>query len=235
MTFRFFICGAVLLTATVVAAQDRVAEPASPQQTTAATAERRATEKMAQAQAAGAVFARVPLETKFVKDAPYSAEIVTESIQVLGDGNRIVHRTTGRVYRDSQGRTRREEDIEPGRSGSISISDPVARDRVLARPAGEDSVQDAGRNRGRAGGTYTVRDAMRAIAPTGRPKRHPPIRRNSNAAGRSRPSWWRPRRPVEGAAAVVSAGSAGPANDEGTRRRHGTRRSRSWRQRTSKG
>jgi hypothetical protein len=51
---------------------------------------------------------------------------VTESIQTLADGNRIVHKTTGRVYRDSQGRTRREDDLEPGKVRTISIVDPVA-------------------------------------------------------------------------------------------------------------
>lgn len=70
---------------------------------------------------------RVPLEASVVTGAPYSAEVVSESVQVLGDGNRIIRRTTGRVYRDSQGRIRREEDREPGHVGSISITDPVAK------------------------------------------------------------------------------------------------------------
>lgn len=70
---------------------------------------------------------RVPLEGGVVTGAPYSAEVITESVQVLGDGNRIVRRTTGRVYRDGQGRTRREEDREPGHVAVISISDPVAK------------------------------------------------------------------------------------------------------------
>lgn len=69
---------------------------------------------------------RVPMEARIVKDAAYSAELVIETIQVLPDGNRIVRKTTGRVYRDSLGRTRREEDREPGRAGSVSVSDPVA-------------------------------------------------------------------------------------------------------------
>lgn len=69
---------------------------------------------------------RVPLETKVVTDAPYTAEVVFESLQVLPDGNRIASRSTGRVYRDSQGRVRREDDAEPGRVRSISITDPVA-------------------------------------------------------------------------------------------------------------
>jgi hypothetical protein len=67
---------------------------------------------------------RVPLE-KGIKDAPYSAEIVTEMNQALADGNRISRRTTGRVYRDSEGRIRREEDRQNG-TVAISIVDAVA-------------------------------------------------------------------------------------------------------------
>ena len=53
---------------------------------------------------------RLPIEARPVKGAPYLAEVITESVQTLADGNRIVQRTTGRVYRDSDGRVRREED-----------------------------------------------------------------------------------------------------------------------------
>lgn len=71
---------------------------------------------------------------KTVKGAPYSAEAVTESIQTLADGNRIVRNTKALVYRDSEGRTRREQSIKaigPWASGDeparfISIFDPVA-------------------------------------------------------------------------------------------------------------
>jgi hypothetical protein len=66
-----------------------------------------------------------PIEAQVVKGAPYSAEVVTESVQVLQDGNRIVHRTSGRVYRDSIGRVRREED-QPSGPPMVTISDPVA-------------------------------------------------------------------------------------------------------------
>jgi hypothetical protein len=71
---------------------------------------------------------------KVVKGAPYAAEAVTESVQTLADGNRIVHKTTAQVYRDSEGRTRRDQTL-----GSIGpyaaagdppqtyfINDPVA-------------------------------------------------------------------------------------------------------------
>lgn len=45
---------------------------------------------------------------KVVKGAPYSAEGVSESIQVLADGNKITRSSTTKMYRDSEGRTRRE-------------------------------------------------------------------------------------------------------------------------------
>lgn len=71
---------------------------------------------------------------KIVKGAPYSAEAVTETIQTLSDGNRIVNRTTGTLYRDSEGRTRREQTLKAIGSFSnggeplqtIFINDPVA-------------------------------------------------------------------------------------------------------------
>ncbi|MBI3264068.1 MAG: hypothetical protein HYZ58_13090 [Acidobacteria bacterium] len=73
----------------------------------------------------GSMSWRVPLEQKVVKGAPYSAEIEIENVQTLADGNRIAHRTTGRVYRDSAGRIRREEN-RPSGPPTVSIFDPVA-------------------------------------------------------------------------------------------------------------
>ena len=78
--------------------------------------------------------ARVPMEAKIVTGAPYSADVVIESVQVLADGNRITNRTTGRVYRDSQGRTRREEDRAQGQVSMIAINDPVAQLSVSLDP-----------------------------------------------------------------------------------------------------
>jgi hypothetical protein len=74
--------------------------------------------------AATEVAARVPLE-RAIKGAPYSAETVVEGSQQLADGNRISRKTTGRVYRDSEGRTRREDD-RPSGTVTVSITDPVA-------------------------------------------------------------------------------------------------------------
>lgn len=67
----------------------------------------------------------VSFEAKPITGAPYAAEAVTEAIQVLADGNRIVRRTTARVYRDGAGRTRRETLGPDGQVTSVVISDPV--------------------------------------------------------------------------------------------------------------
>jgi hypothetical protein len=88
---------------------------------------------------------------RVVKGAPYSADSVNETVQTLGDGNRIIRKETARIYRDSEGRTRREMKV-PGiarvvGSGSgrtdyattgretITISDPVAGVRYVLDPA----------------------------------------------------------------------------------------------------
>lgn len=91
---------------------------------------------------------RVPMEARVVKGAPYSAEVVTESVQVLADGNRIVRKTTGRVYRDSQGRTRREYDREPGSVATVSVSDPVSGQSFSLNPESKTAFKSAFRTGG---------------------------------------------------------------------------------------
>ena len=65
---------------------------------------------------------------KVVKDAPYSAEAVTEATQMLSDGNRISRRTVALLYRDAFGRTRQEQ-TAPGHT--VFINDPVAGKRTI--------------------------------------------------------------------------------------------------------
>lgn len=72
-------------------------------------------------------------DEKIVKGVPYSAEAVTETTQMLVDGNRIARKNSALVYRDGEGRTRREQTIDavgPWASGqphkTIFINDPVA-------------------------------------------------------------------------------------------------------------
>ena len=79
---------------------------------------------------------------KVVKGAPYSGEAITEITRVLQDGNRINRKTTAVLYRDSQGRTRRE--MRLGAIGpwpvagesreSIFINDPVANVNYMLEP-----------------------------------------------------------------------------------------------------
>jgi hypothetical protein len=80
------------------------------------------------------VSSEMNFDGKLVKGAPYSAQAVTETTQTLGDGNRIVNKSVAAIYRDSEGRTRREQSLraigpfataaEP--SQTIFINDPVA-------------------------------------------------------------------------------------------------------------
>ena len=46
-----------------------------------------------------------------VKGAPFSADVTTETTMVLQDGNHIRQTSSLRLYRDSDGRTRREQSL----------------------------------------------------------------------------------------------------------------------------
>lgn len=95
------------------------------------------------AEKAAAAGVHVSIETRVVTGAPYMAEAATEFIQVLADGNRIVRRTTARVYRDGKGRTRRETLGPDGEIRSIVISDPVTRKSFAVDP-GTNAVHSTG-------------------------------------------------------------------------------------------
>jgi len=79
---------------------------------------------------------------KPVKGAPYTADSVTETTQTLGDGNHITRKTTSTIYRDSEGRTRREESmgaIGPWAAAgdspqTVFIHDPVAEASYVLNP-----------------------------------------------------------------------------------------------------
>src|SRR5688572_14704504 len=58
------------------------------------------------------VLAVEPFDTaKPITGAPYTADIVTDVVQTLADGNRIEHHNTSSVARDGQGRVRREQQL----------------------------------------------------------------------------------------------------------------------------
>jgi hypothetical protein len=60
---------------------------------------------------------------EIVKNAPYTAEAITESIQTLPDGNRIVRKSTTLLARDGAGRTRQER--KDGSRAGIYIYDAI--------------------------------------------------------------------------------------------------------------
>ncbi len=63
---------------------------------------------------------------KTVKGAPYSAIAEAETIQMLTDGNHIRNKTVTTIYRDSEGRSRRETAGKtPGVPAEVFVSDPV--------------------------------------------------------------------------------------------------------------
>jgi hypothetical protein len=73
------------------------------------------------------VAAKIGFEMKVVKGAPYSAIAEAETVQALADGNRIRNKTTTLVYRDNEGRTRREVvGKEQSLPTEVFISDPAS-------------------------------------------------------------------------------------------------------------
>jgi hypothetical protein len=79
---------------------------------------------------------------KAVKGAPFSATSNSETTQTLQDGT-VIHRTsTGALYRDREGRSRREVTFsgvgplgaEGGARNMVSISDPVAGVHYMLNP-----------------------------------------------------------------------------------------------------
>ena len=79
---------------------------------------------------------------KVVTGAPFSAVAVSETTQTLADGNHITRKTQSNVFRDSEGRVRREITLSgfgpmasSGQPKSfVVINDPVARATFMLHP-----------------------------------------------------------------------------------------------------
>jgi hypothetical protein len=91
-------------------------------------------------------------DAQVVKGKQYSADTSTETVQTLTDGNRIVHHTVSKFYRDSEGRTRREEtfgNVDPGNPSphevKVFIDDPVSGTAYVLDP-GSKSVESVKRS-----------------------------------------------------------------------------------------
>lgn len=79
------------------------------------------------------VSSEMSFDNKLVKGAPFAADVENETVQTLFDGNRIVRKSGGAIYRDTEGRTRRESTINAvgpfagaDAARTITINDPVA-------------------------------------------------------------------------------------------------------------
>lgn len=85
------------------------------------------------------------------KGLPYAAETANETTQTLADGNRIVHKSASKVWRDSEGRTRHETEVKmigpwaPASEGRqlVTIFDPVAGFHYSLNPADKTAVKMA--------------------------------------------------------------------------------------------
>ena len=87
----------------------------------------------------------IAFDNEVVTGAPYSAEAVTDVVQTLADGNRIVRESKAQIARDGTGRTRREQGLAMfgpligGPSGGdqprhIQISDPANKTTIMLDP-----------------------------------------------------------------------------------------------------
>lgn len=87
------------------------------------------------------VSSEMSFDNKLVKGAPFTAETENESVKTLADGNRIVHKNSGSIARDNEGRTRRENTINAigqfaGNESrkTITLNDPVAGAMFILEP-----------------------------------------------------------------------------------------------------
>ena len=100
-----------------------------------------------------------------VTGSPVSAREETRTVQTLGDGTQLDTSEVSQFYRDSQGRTRTERNVDGGTN--IQILDPVASVRIALNPAAKSATRitmatPAARG-GRAGSVSAVAAASDAL------------------------------------------------------------------------
>ncbi len=115
MRFRWILAGLLLLVTGIAGAQVSTRAVAGPAGVTNATA------------------------SAAVKNAPFSADVVTRYDRTVNNGNHIHRETRGKVFRDSQGRMRTDSDtpsVQPGaeRFEHVTINDPVQRVIINLNP-----------------------------------------------------------------------------------------------------
>jgi hypothetical protein len=96
------------------------------------------------------VIAELAAAAAAVKGQPFSAEAVSESVQTLQDGNRIVQSSTSKIYRNSDGKVRREM---TGGSGGMTFFNTFETGVSIAEPSGNRILIDPSEKTAR---TFTV-------------------------------------------------------------------------------
>lgn len=140
--------GCILLAASALAAQNRIiSQPHAPAGSPPPPPPPPPASVGAVITAQAPTFEFIAAEPAFVErtvtGAPYSAEAITETTRTLADGTRIKNTDSAKVFRDSEGRIRKEQAFrhlgfwvpEGGEPKTqITIVDPVAKKTVILNP-----------------------------------------------------------------------------------------------------
>ena len=106
-----------------------------------------------------------------VKNAPFSADVTTETTQTLADGNHIHQTSNSKLYRDGEGRPRREQSLNglgalsphAGLPPVIFINDPVVGANYALSPSAHTATKSlGGRGFGQMGRGMPKQDAAGA-------------------------------------------------------------------------
>ena len=81
------------------------------------------------------------INLRSIAGAPFSADVLRETVKVMPDGSSVPVVTRGKMFRDSEGRTRSEMEIASSASATprifVTIVDPVARLSMVLDPQGK--------------------------------------------------------------------------------------------------
>jgi hypothetical protein len=103
-----------------------------------------------------------------IKNAPYSAQMVSERQQNLSDGNQIADRHTAMAYRDNAGRTRQEIMDARGELKVVTIYDPVAGATWILKPQDRTATKIARPSEANRLATRQAAEAVRKAGEAGR-------------------------------------------------------------------
>ncbi|MGC2697614.1 MAG: hypothetical protein WA738_17645 [Candidatus Angelobacter sp.] len=76
------------------------------------------------------------INLRAIAAAPFSADVLRESVLVMADGTQVLTEVHGKMFRDSEGRTRSETQIVAGATPQyyVTIVDPVQQIRITLNP-----------------------------------------------------------------------------------------------------